>query len=385
MLVYIGCSSCKLVSFCGTSSVSRCPHLAPVKTPPDKLLKNLPGNLSILISMRMFLRCGLALAAWLGAAAQADAAAPGAVVAEGQIAAACIADSHFQVGGSQLSLSYDSAAFAVGPARICAWAVRSALAVKTYYGRFPVSQVHIVIKSEDGDGVHGGTTYGESDEGHPLIIIRLGRDTGAAKLEDDWTMTHEMVHLSVPSVPENSHWLEEGIATYVEPIARVQQGQLDPPRIWTDMLHGMRKGLPAQGDRGLDNTPTWGRTYWGGALFCLLADVEIRERTSNRKGLQDALRGVLAAGGNIQQDWSVERIFAVGDKATGVPVLTGLYHQMGDSPMPGRETLDALWQALGVQADGGSIHLDDNAPLAASRRAITAPAPGGADRAEKHG
>ncbi len=335
--------------------------------------------------MRMPLCCGLALAAWASLTARAHASAPTAPAAEQRIAAACVAGSRFQVGGGEILLSYDSAAFPVGPAQICAWTVRAALAVNSYYGRYPVSQVHIVIKPEDGDGVHGGTTWGDRDDGHPLIIIRLGRDTGVAKLEDDWTMTHEMVHLSVPSVPENSHWLEEGIATYVEPIARVQQGQLEPPRIWTDMLHGMRKGLPAQGDRGLDNTPTWGRTYWGGALFCLLADVEIRERTGNRKGLQDALRGVLAAGGNIQQDWSVERIFAVGDKATGVPVLTGLYHRMGDSPMPGHETLDALWQALGVQADGDGVHLDDNAPLAASRRAITAPAPGGTDRAEKHG
>ena len=58
----------------------------------------------------------------------------------------------------------------------------------------------------------------------------------------------------------------------------------------------MPKGLPAAGDRGLDYTPTWGRTYWGGALFCLLADIDIRKRTSNRFGLQDALRAIVAAG-----------------------------------------------------------------------------------------
>jgi len=315
----------------------------------------------------MLLRCGLAVVIW-GSAVQAQA-----VPAAGDgMQTACVAGAPIQAGGGRITLTYDATAFAVGAPRICAWAIRAAQAVSLYYGRFPVSQVRVVIKPEDGDGVEGGTTYGDSDDGYPLIVIRLGRDASAAKLDDDWTLTHEMVHLSVPSVPRNSHWLEEGIATYVEPIARVQQGQLDAPRIWADMLHGMRKGLPAQGDRGLDNTPTWGRTYWGGALFCLLADVEIRQRTGNRKGLQDALRGVLAASGNIRQDWSVERIFEVGDKATGVPVLSGLYHQMGDAPMPGRDTLDALWQALGVSADGGGVHLDENAPLAASRRAITA-------------
>jgi hypothetical protein len=105
-------------------------------------------------------------------------------------------------------------------------------------------------------------------------------------------MTHELVHLAFPDVAEDHHWIEEGIATYVEPIARVQIGDLTPERIWTDMLRDMPKGEPQPFDQGLDHTHTWGRTYWGGALFCLLADVRIRQETNNRTGLQDALRGI---------------------------------------------------------------------------------------------
>ena len=287
--------------------------------------------------------------------------------------AACVAGAPIQAGGGRITLSYDATAFAVGSQRICAWAIRAAQAVSAYYGRFPVSQVRVVIKPEDGDGVEGGTTYGDSDDGHPLIVIRLGRDASAAKLDDDWTLTHEMVHLSVPSVPENSHWLEEGIATYVEPVARVQQGQLDAPRIWADMLHGMRKGLPAQGDEGLDHTPTWGRTYWGGALFCLMADVRIRTATHNRKGLQDALRGVLSAGGSIRADWPVDKVFATGDRATGTTVLSDMYRAMGNTPTPGPAELETLWRQLGVQADGDTVRFDDSAPMAPIRKAITAP------------
>jgi hypothetical protein len=41
------------------------------------------------------------------------------------------------------------------------------------------------------------------------------------------------------------------------------------------MVSGMPQGEPQRGDRGLDGTHTWGRTYWGGAMFCLLTDVEI--------------------------------------------------------------------------------------------------------------
>jgi hypothetical protein len=70
--------------------------------------------------------------------------------------------------------------------------------------------------------------------------------------------------------------------------------------MWADLVRDMPKGLPEPGDQGLDNTHTWGRTYWGGALFCFLADIEIRKQTKNEKGLQDALRGILNAGGDIR-------------------------------------------------------------------------------------
>ena len=98
-------------------------------------------------------------------------------------------------------------------------------------------------------------------------------------------------------------------------------------------MRDMPKGLPQAGDQGLDNTDTWGRKYWGGAMFCLLADIEIRKRTNNRLGLQDAMRGVIAAGGNHEQDWSIERVLATADKAVGVDVLTRLHNEMGPKPV----------------------------------------------------
>jgi hypothetical protein len=34
-------------------------------------------------------------------------------------------------------------------------------------------------------------------------------------------MTHEFVRTAFPDVADEHHWTEEGIATYVEPIARM--------------------------------------------------------------------------------------------------------------------------------------------------------------------
>ena len=130
----------------------------------------------------------------------------------------------------------------------------------------------------------------------------------------------------------------------------------------------MPRGLPLPGDRGLDHTHTWGRTYWGGAMFCLLADVHIRQSTHLRFGLQDALRAVLRASGGLSADWPIERVLRTGDAAVGTRTLEELYAQMKDTPVA--PDLMALWRQLGVLPDGGSVRLDDDAPLAGARRAI---------------
>jgi hypothetical protein len=151
-------------------------------------------------------------------------------------------------------------------------------------------------------------------------------------------------------------------------------GRLTPERVWGDFVRDMPLGLPQPGDRGLDGTPTWGRTYWGGAIFWLLADVLIREATHNQKGLQTAMRGILEAGGNITEDWTVERVLSVGDQATGTTVLADLYQQMKGKAV--HTDLDDLWRRLGVQTKNGATAFDDHAPLAEIRRAITLPTRG---------
>jgi hypothetical protein len=201
----------------------------------------------------------------------------------------------------------------------------------------------------------------------------VGQATTEKQLDDDWMMTHEFIHMAFPDVSGESdqhHWMEEGMATYIEPIARAQIGRMTNERVWGDFVRDMPQGLPQAGDQGLDRTPTWGRTYWGGAIFWLLADVKIREATHNQKGLQDAMRGILEAGGNITEDWTVERVVEVGDRATGTSVLADLYNHMKATAV--HTDLDDLWRRLGVQVKNGAVTFDDRAPLAEIRKAITA-------------
>jgi hypothetical protein len=213
----------------------------------------------------------------------------------------------------------------------------------------------------EGAGVHGGVTYGVPSL---LVRVRVGRDTTRAQFLDDWIMVHEMIHLAVPRIPRSQNWLHEGLATYVESVARGRARLVAPATVWREWAKAMPQGQPQAGDAGLDHTPTWGRTYWGGAMFCLLADVQMLTRSARRAGLQQALQGVLSAGGNYAVPWSVQEILATADAAVGQTTLTDLYLRMKDSPEPAQ--LDALWRDLGVVGNA----LDDNAPLAAVRRAI---------------
>lgn len=274
-----------------------------------------------------------------------------------------------KVGGAVIDITLPTEAMKLSPNDLVNWVQHAAAAVAQYYGRFPVPHLTLRIRSGNGSGVRHGVTY---PRGGGLILISVGRDATTDDLNDDWVLTHEMIHLAFPNLAENHHWLEEGISTYVEPVARVAAGQLSANEMWRTFMRDMPKGEPQDGDQGLDRTPTWGRTYWGGAMFCLLADVEIRERTQNRKGLRDALRAILDHGGVITEDWEIEKALATGDKGTGTKVLEDLYAQMRDKPSP--MDLDHLWQKLGLALEDRHIIFNDKAPEAAIRLTITAPA-----------
>jgi hypothetical protein len=300
--------------------------------------------------------------------AMALAALPASASSATESGASSEANGPFTIGGAEIRVEVDGAAFSAGSAPILEWVRRSAGIVAAYYGHFPTRTVHVQVVPQRGDGVNGGTTYGYQGG---FIRVEVGRAVTDAQLRDDWVLVHEMVHLALPDVGEDHAWLSEGLATYVEGIARVQAGNRSEKDVWMEELRMMPRGLPATGDRGLDRTHTWGRTYWGGAMFCLLADVEIRKRTHLRLGLQDALRAVNERSGGLVADWPVRRVFEAGDAAVGTTALEDLYEQMKDDPM--RPDLEKLWSDLGVERDGSNLRLHDDAPLAEVRHAIMRP------------
>jgi hypothetical protein len=256
------------------------------------------------------------------------------------------------------------------------WVARSARVVARYYRGFPMPRAQVIVLPGSRRPIGFGTTLGN---GGASIIIWIGKGVTRESLERDWVLVHEMIHLGFPNVPRSQHWLEEGLATYAEPIARARAGILPEAEVWRGLVQGLPNGQPRADEQGYDRTRRWGALYWGGALYWFLADLEIREKTGGRRSIDDALRGIRAEGGSIAVTWPLERTLAAGDRATGTEVLRALYARMGPEASAPVD-LEATWKRLGVRSVAGTVEFDDGAPLAGMRRAITGggrPAAGG--------
>jgi hypothetical protein len=137
--------------------------------------------------------------------------------------------------------------------------------------------------------------------------------------------------------------------------------------MWRGMVDGLHNGLPEAGDRGIDHTRTWGRTYWGGALFFFLADLQIRRETKGAASLREALIAILRNVSSNAHRGDLAHAFEVGDRATGTHVLTTLHNAWASTPV--MVDLESLFKSLGVRrgADARDIVFDDSAPEAALR------------------
>jgi hypothetical protein len=276
-------------------------------------------------------------------------------------------------GGSAIRLDVAPGPLDLSHAQIVDWVDTAARAVAEYFGKFPVPRARVLlVPVANKQGILAGTTWGAVDGLPAFTRIFLGQHTTQQELTRDWILTFEFVHIGLPSVPPDGLWTSEGLSTWVEPIARAQIGAISPEQAWEESVPGMSRGEPRPGEQGLDRTQTWAATYWGGALFWMMADIGIREATHNRKGLQDALRGVVAAGGSIAVNWPISKVMAVGDRATGTAVLTDLYSKMGEHSFAPVD-LTALWKSLGIRQLKGKVAFDNQAPLAPIRQAITRP------------
>jgi hypothetical protein len=110
-----------------------------------------------------------------------------------------------QIGGAVIQVDIRIGQGSLRNEDIVAWVRRATEAVAVYYGRFPVQRARVIVsQDEDKDASIHGTTWGDIQGVQGLTRMRHGSAVTKADLEEDWTMTHELVHMALSSLPDES-------------------------------------------------------------------------------------------------------------------------------------------------------------------------------------
>jgi hypothetical protein len=256
---------------------------------------------------------------------------------------------------------------AMGDGAATSWVRDAAGCVASLYGRFPVDATVFVVPVQGADEVVFGRVMSLSGASVALLV---GSQTQPTAEHDDWVVVHELSHLGTASFMGEGHWLEEGLATYYEPILRERAGWMTERQLWEHFVREMPRGLPRAGEPpNIEERDDIDSTYWGGALFAFLSDLRIRTATKGTRSLDDAMRAALSHLGDATHEARLADFFRTGDDATGTDALASVDSGFAVQGQP--PNLGATWRSLGVEvlADG-SVALHDDAPLAAVRKGI---------------
>jgi hypothetical protein len=275
------------------------------------------------------------------------------------------------VPGARLDVALVGPPLRMGDAATLGWIKGAATCVSGLFGHFPVDATIFVVPVKGADEVVFGRVMSLAGAS---VALLFGDQAQPEHAHEDWVVVHELFHLGCPSFVGEGHWLEEGLATYYEPLLRERAGWMSETDLWTHFANNMPRGVRKDGEPpSIEDRDDIDSTYWGGALFAFLADVGIREATHDTRSLDDAMRAILATEGDATRQARVADFIRTADDATGARVVADLYRTWA---MLGQDAnLDTLLRKLGVQAKDGKVTLDDKAPLASLRRGITAGTP----------
>ncbi|MFK8015632.1 MAG: hypothetical protein AB8G17_09360 [Gammaproteobacteria bacterium] len=260
------------------------------------------------------------------------------------------------------------------PDEILSWVTETARAITTINGRFPreETQVLIIPGNYDNPVPWGQVLRG----GAPAIQFYVAQDATLDALRTDWTAFHELSHLLLPFVQRADAYLSEGFASYFQNVTRGRSGNLGRQEAWANLHAGFERGRrntrgqTLQGAaRKMGREGNYMRVYWSGAALALLADVQLRVQTG--QGLDDLLAKLRGCCLNDHRAWSAARLAAELDRLSGTDIFAKLNDDMARArTFP---NVQPVLEQLGVLYENDSIRLDDDAPLAAIRRAIMSP------------
>ena len=272
---------------------------------------------------------------------------------------------------SQLELATLGGGFGPNDVAVREWIVQGARASSLLFGRFPVA--HALVITVPGD--RSGTSFGMAMRGGgPAVVMLLNRAANAATLRDDWTATHEFLHLGVPRLPPEDSWLFEGLATYYTELTRARAGIIGTEQAYQHLLAGFERGKRGGGSLTLREESahmrerrSFYRVYWAGAALAFLADVAARR--AGTASLDRALRSYASSYASSEREATADTVLAALSRF-GAPQLASEAQRWLDSKeFP--DVNEAL-RTLGVTVGSRGTAVFGRGPNAAIRDAIMA-------------
>ncbi len=132
-------------------------------------------------------------------------------------------------GGGVIDVVFADGGVGLNRALVLDWIKIGAEAMVGYFGQFPVARYGLLVVAQPGNRVGHATTYGYRGT---ATRITVGVDADAHAFAQDWVLVHELCHGALPNLPREALWVQEGNATYIEPIARACVGQLSVAEVW---------------------------------------------------------------------------------------------------------------------------------------------------------
>jgi len=265
-------------------------------------------------------------------------------------------------------------------AEIVAWVNATADDIKQVYGRFPNPDAKIIVipTTENAWGGDSPVLFGRvTRRGGESVELFVNPDRPIEQYYTDWKATHEFSHLMLPLLSQRYRWISEGFASYYQNVVMSRAGHYSPGVAWQRLSEGFERGRHSRPELSPNQAAADGarharmKVYWSGAAVALLADTQLRSRSAGTQSLDTVLGQLQACCLPARRRWSGPRLFAKLDSFLDMPVFMPLYRQYANEV--GFPDPDPVLHKLGVsKSRDGTVHLNDNAPQAAIRRAISA-------------
>jgi len=119
------------------------------------------------------------------------------------------------------------------------------------------------------------------------INLHIDEEASLSSLINDWTLYHEIAHVYLPFLDDESIWLSEGFASYIQNIvmlkANIHNQAAFVEKINAGFVRGKNstkrnKGALNKVSASMHSTRAYMRVYWSGAAFFLEADRQLQRK-----------------------------------------------------------------------------------------------------------